>query len=57
MPTEGGYAEYSVAPAWQLWGLPVGLDYAAAGARVIATAGGVWTLSLSMSAKRPGKAV
>ncbi len=38
--TEGGYTEYAVAPARQLWGVPKGLDYAAAGVRVIATAGG-----------------
>lgn len=30
--TEGGYAEYAVAPARQLWALPAGLDYAAAAA-------------------------
>ncbi len=30
--TEGGYAEYAVAPARQLWMLPEGLDYAAAAA-------------------------
>lgn len=30
--TEGGYAEYAVAPARQLWALPEGLDYAAAAA-------------------------
>jgi NADPH:quinone reductase-like Zn-dependent oxidoreductase len=30
--TEGGYAEYAVAPARQLWAMPEGLDYAAAAA-------------------------
>ena len=30
--TEGGYAEYAVAPARQLWAMPEGLDYGAAAA-------------------------
>lgn len=30
--TEGGYAEYAVAPARQLWAMPAGLDYGAAAA-------------------------